>query len=447
MSKKDNFYLCNNCGNEFSRWSGQCPLCKEWNSLKELKITESANLKTKGEKSECVSAFSSVSSERFKTNIKEFDRVLGGGFFPDEFVLLTGDPGVGKSTLALQSAMSLSVQMPLIYFSGEESVSQVSDRVNRLNSKEKKLNLKIAAENSLENIIATIEQEDCKIVVIDSIQTISSATLPAVAGSLSQVRFCTETLMHFLKKKKIACLLIGHVNKSGDFAGPQTLAHLVDCVLFLEGDKYHQFRILRGQKNRFGSTAEIGIFEMIEAGLKEVENPSQSFLEGRLENAEGSVIIPTIEGTRPFLVELQALTSWTNFGYPKRTASGIDINRLALMIAVLQKHGKQKLENLYIFVNIVGGFKIAEHSADLGLLLAIASSKLKKNLDPATVVFGEVGLSGEIRRVPQTEKRLKEAEKLGFKQAIIPKGGKPEKSALKIIYLKSINEALNVLTK
>ena len=251
--------------------------------------------------------------------------------------------------------------------------------------------------------------------------------------------------MYYLKQKAIACILIGHVTKDGGFAGPQTLAHLVDCVLYLEGDKYHQFKVLRSKKNRFGSTSEVGIFEMKENGLQEIVNPSEAFLAGRLEQAEGSVVIPTMEGTRPFLIELQALCSWSHFGYPKRTASGIDLNRMHLMIAVLQKHGLQKLDNLDIFINVVGGFKLAEPAVDLGILMAIAASKQKKCLSSDTVVFGEVGLSGEIRAVNNVEKRLKEADRLGFKKVIMPPSPQVQ-SKLKLIFVKTIKEALEKIS-
>ncbi len=442
--------MCNNCGNDFPKWSGQCPLCKEWNTFKEIKIPNTPMKNKKGEISESKTLKDIESiNERIITKINEFDRVLGGGIVKDSFILLTGDPGVGKSTLALQVASLVSQEKNVMYFSGEESPSQIADRAKRILLGEGKKtnleNLKISSENSLENILTTLEKEKVELVVIDSIQTISSNSIPSISGSSSQVRFCTESLMYYLKKRGLACILIGHVTKGGDFAGPQTLAHLVDCVLYLEGDKYHQFRMLRGQKNRFGSTSEIGIFEMIENGLKEVKNPSEAFLEGRMENAEGSVIIPTIEGTRPFLIELQALTSWSNFGYPKRTASGIDLNRLNLMIAVLQKHGNQKLDSLDVFVNIVGGFKISEPAADLGLILAIASSKLKKNIPNDTIVLGEVGLSGEIRTVSHLEKRLKEAEKLGFKQAIIPNIKENIKTKIELKKVKTIGETLKLI--
>jgi DNA repair protein RadA/Sms len=512
--KQKTLYVCNSCGNEFSKWAGQCSACNEWNTLKEFKLSN-AELKVgkKGEQSKQFSLTDIALGEgttRVVSGIEEFDRVLGGGIVPDSFVLLTGDPGVGKSTLALQVAMQISNNKKVLYISGEESVSQVTSRARRIDSSsissgedsvipaeagthssfngtlrqaqgntpsvissdsreiplgekrdfsttpsptERKRtsvemtgkNIHFTSENNLENIFATLEKSDLDFVVIDSIQTIHSDTLPAVAGSASQVRFCAESLMQFIKNKGFACVLIGHVTKDGNLAGPQTLAHLVDTVLYLEGDKYHQFRMLRGQKNRFGSTSEIGVFEMQGEGLCEVKNPSAAFLEGRMDDAEGSVIIPLIEGTRPFLIELQALTAFTNFGYPKRTASGVDMNRLHLMLAVLQKHGNEKLDNTDVFVNVVGGFRISEPAADLGLLLAVASSKLKKSLKNTMVVLGEVGLSGEVRAVSHIERRLQEAEKMGFDSAIIPFIKKAPKTKLKLVMVKTVREALKQL--
>lgn len=469
MAKSKTIFLCQNCGNDFPKWAGQCPACGEWNTLKEMSVSDDEVKRKKSGSESILQSLTDVklSDDRILSNIGEFDRVLGGGIVPDAFVMLTGDPGVGKSTLALQVALAIAEHKNVMYFSGEESVTQIAGRAQRLLqtelrtqsselretkniSKQESLvipkSFALTSETSLENIFTTIEKRDVDFIVIDSIQTLTSDEIPGVAGSASQVKYCAEALMQFLKKKGIACLLIGHVTKSGEFSGPQTLAHLVDVVLYLEGDRYHQFRMLRGQKNRFGTTSEIGVFEMEGNGLKEVSNPSKAFLEGRLENAEGSVIIPIVEGTRPFLVELQALTSWTSFGYPKRTASGIDMNRLHLMLAVLQKHGNQKMESLDVFINVVGGCKIDEPAADLGLLMAIASSKLKKTLPNDLIIIGEVGLSGEIRSVSHLEKRLKEAEKMGFTQAIIPSSQKIE-SKIKLIPVKTIAAALKMLEK
>lgn len=452
--KDKTVYMCQSCGNEFPKWAGQCSACSEWNTLKEFSFSSSEITAKKQGKS--IQKFSiqdiqnNAEDSRIISGIHEFDRVIGGGIIPDSFILLTGDPGVGKSTLALQVAIKISKTKNVLYISGEESVNQVVSRVKRLEGEalmktESPYNIHFASENNLENIFVTLDTSKIDFVIIDSIQTIYSNTMPSVAGSSSQLRFCAEALMQYIKKRGFACLLIGHVTKDGNLAGPQTLAHLVDTVLYLEGDKYNVFRMLRGQKNRFGSTSEIGVFEMEGEGLKEVLNPSASFLEGRMANAEGSVIIPLIEGTRPFLVELQALSTKSNFGYPKRTASGVDINRLHLMLAVLQKHGNASLESMDVFVNVVGGYKISEPAADLGLILALASSKYKKPFTKNMFVCGEVGLSGEVRAVSHIEKRLQEAEKMGFTTAVIPYAKKKPQTKLRLFMIHTVKEALETL--
>ncbi len=436
-------FFCTNCGNEFSKWAWQCSACWEWNTIKEMKQSPLSSKKVKTKISETFDLNSvSVSKERLTTSIQEFDRVLWGWIVPDSLILLTWDPWVWKSTLALQVALEISQNKNVFYFSGEESINQISDRSKRLSKNAK--NFKIAAETSLENILVTLEKEEnIDFVVIDSIQTIYSTSITWVSGSPMQVKYCADALMTYMKKRGVACLVIGHVTKWWEFSWPQTLAHLVDCVLYLEGDRYHQFRMLRWQKNRFGSTSEIGVFEMFEEWLKEVLNPSESFLEWRKENASWSIIIPVIEGTRPFLIELQALTSWTSFGNPKRTASWVDLNRLHLMIAVLQKYSNQKMDSLDVFVNIVWWMKVNEPAADLGLLMAIFSSKTKTSIPNDMVVIGEVWLTWEIRNVSNLEKRLKEAEKLGFKQAIVPYFKWDISTKLKLKKVKDIVEVMN----
>ena len=433
--KLKTIYICSQCGAQSSKWSGQCLKCNAWNSLME----DVVNI---GKKEKTVTAVAAkptitikdvaVKKERLQTKISGFDRVVGGGFMTDSVVLLAGDPGIGKSTLTLQICGKMAeIGRKVLYFSGEESVGQISDRANRLNIKNpiNLLNL-----NSLEAILATIEAEKPGFVVVDSVQVMASEEIASQAGSISQVRYVTEQLMQVAKTQNIPILLIGHVNKEGNLAGPQVLTHLVDTVLFLEGDRFHQFRLLRTTKNRFGAVDEVGVFQMTESGLREVKNPSALFLEGRAENPIGSVIVPVLEGTRTFLVEVQALTSYTHFGYPKRTASGIDLNRLNIILAVLERYAKIKLDSTDVYVNVVGGLKLSEPAIDLAVAMAVASAKLQKPLPSELVVMGEVGLSGEVRQISQTEKRLKEAKKLGFKQILSAKEVKSVVAAVKELF-------------
>jgi len=417
--KLKTIYICSHCGAESSKWSGQCLKCNTWNSLIEDVIDTSPKkqaVKLAKPAKPTVTIQNIQKKERLITKISEFDRVVGGGFMTDSVVLLAGDPGIGKSTLTLQICNQIAgIGRKVLYFSGEESVDQIADRANRLKAKNP---ISVLNLNSLETILATIEAEKPGFVVVDSVQVMSSEDLTSQAGSISQVRYVTEQLMQVAKSQNIPILLIGHVNKEGNLAGPQVLTHLVDTVLFLEGDRFHQFRLLRTTKNRFGAVDEVGVFAMEEKGLIEVKNPSALFLEGRAENPIGSVIVPVLEGTRTFLVEVQALTSYTHFGYPKRTASGVDLNRLNIILAVLERYAKIKLDNTDVFVNVVGGLKLSEPAIDLAVAMAVASSKTKKPLPPDLAVMGEVGLSGEVRQISQAEKRLKEATKLGFKQIL-----------------------------
>ena len=432
--KLKTIYICSQCGIQTPKWGGQCLKCNAWNSL----VEDVVNV---GKKEKTVSAIAAKPTitikniqkkERLITKISEFDRVVGGGFMTDSVVLLAGDPGIGKSTLTLQICGKMAeIGRKVLYFSGEESVDQISDRANRLKIKSpiSLLNL-----NSLESILATIEAEKPGFVVVDSVQVMASEELASQAGSISQVRYVTEQLMQVAKSQNIPILLIGHVNKEGNLAGPQVLTHLVDTVLFLEGDRFHQFRLLRATKNRFGAVDEVGVFAMSEVGLTEVKNPSALFLEGRADQPIGSVIVPVLEGTRTFLVEVQALTSYTHFGYPKRTASGIDLNRLNIILAVLERYAKVKLDSSDVFVNVVGGLKLSEPAIDLAVAMAVASSKTKKPLPSDLAVMGEIGLSGEVRHVTQMEKRLKEAEKLGFKQIMSAKQVKSVAEAVKLVF-------------
>lgn len=444
--KLKTIYQCSNCTEIFTKWSGQCSGCNQWNTLVEDVIDADPKTSIKKDAPILKSVVSIdqilVKKKRIKTSISELDRVLGGGFMSDSLVLLAGNPGIGKSTLTLQLAEKISqLGKKVYYFSGEESSDQIMDRFNRLGLKS---SLHLFNAFHLESILSTIKSDQPDFIIIDSIQVISSENSNGQAGSISQVRYVAEQLMHLAKSKNIPVLLIGHVNKAGHLAGPQVLTHLVDTVLFLEGDNFQQFRMLRSTKNRFGAIDEVGVFQMAEKGLQEVKNPSELFLEGRAESPMGSVIFPALEGTRTFLIEIQALTSSTNFGYPKRTASGIDLNRLNIILAVLERFGKIKLDSSDVFVNVVGGFKIKDPAADLAIAMAIASSKLKKPLPEKLAVIGELGLSGEVRRVSQLDKRIKEVEKLGFEQMIIPKS-KIGKSGLDFAQVKTLVEVLRDL--
>jgi DNA repair protein RadA/Sms len=415
--KLKEIYICQNCNYETSKWTGKCPECESWNSFVEDIINvgkpEKNNIsKTpRSLKIEAKPIQSLISTkpqtEKITSGIEEFDRVMGDNIIKGSLTLLSGEPGIGKSTLTLQIANNIAKTQKVLIISGEESIEQIGLRAKRLNLKEK--NLHAINEFNLENILETIKKEKPGFVIIDSIQVISSLDIPSSAGSVNQIRYCTEQIMELAKTTSTPVMLIGHVTKDGTLAGPRVLEHLVDTVLHIEGDRFQQFRILRSAKNRFGSCSEVGIFEMTEKGMTEIKNPSAQFLEGRKENAIGSIITITIEGSRPILVEVQALVSTSPFGYPKRTANGFDLNRLQILIAVLEKYGRLNLSEL---------------AADLAVLIAIASSFLKKPLQKNTAVFGEVGLSGELRKVSHAEKRLKEGENLGFTDIISPKNFK-----------------------
>lgn len=423
-------YICKNCQYESQKWLGRCPECQEWDTFMEDVVNvgkpenEAKNPAGSIKRSLPVSKPLSLSEfsrpkMRLSTNMSELDLLLGGGIVEGSLALLSGEPGIGKSTLTLQICDKIAQQdKQVLYVSGEESAEQIAIRARRLGISSKNIN--IITESSLEHILSIIESQKPDLVVIDSIQVISSQELPGASGSVSQVKICAEAFMHAAKLLSRAILLIGHVTKEGTLAGPRTLEHLVDTVLYIEGDRYHNLRLLRSTKNRFGSTNEVAVFEMEEKGLREVTNPSELFLKGRALDAIGSCLTCTIEGTRPFIIEIQALTSLTNFGYPKRSSNGYDINRLQMIIAVLQEHAHLNLTNQDVFVNVVGGMRIEEPAADLAVALAIASAYRKRALDPSTIAIGEIGLSGEIRHVTQSDKREKEAKKLGFTQLITP---------------------------
>ena len=430
-------YVCQKCTYQSPKWIGKCPQCNGWNSFIEDVINvgkKDAISKTpRRVKSQSPTTLEirKDSQKKILTNIGEFDRVIGDGIVPGSMTLLSGEPGIGKSTLTLQIAANIAKDKSVLIISGEESVEQIASRAKRLNVNEK--NLKAVNEFNLETIIETIRKEKTEFVIIDSIQVISSVDLPSGAGSITQVRYCTEQIMELAKTTHTPIFLIGHVTKDGNLAGPRVLEHLVDTVLHIEGDRFHEFRMLRAAKNRFGSCSEVGIFEMTEKGMEEVKNPSEQFLEGRKESAIGSAITVAMEGTRPFLVEVQALVSTSPFGYPKRTANGFDLNRLQILIAVLEKYGKLNLQNQDVFVNVVGGIKLSEPAADFAVLLAITSSFLKKPIPSSSAIFGEVGLSGELRKISHSEKRIKESEKLGFDQIISANQYKEISEALKIL--------------
>lgn len=425
-------YICKKCTYESPKWVGKCPECEGWNSFYEDTINVGKKISPSPRRLNAATPLSLSGNfqipERISTGLSECDRVLGGGIMPGGIILLSGEPGIGKSTLTLQIAGNLAQEHEVLIVSGEESTGQISLRAKRLKINEEKL--KAVNEMYLENIIELIERARPVLAIIDSIQIMASADIPQAAGTITQIRYCTERLMEVAKTKNIAIMIIGHVTKDGTLAGPRVLEHLVDTVMHLEGDRYHQLRLLRAAKNRFGSSSEVGIFEMTELGLGEVKDPSKQLLEGRKENAIGSSITVTMEGTRPLLIEVQALTSLSPFGYPKRTANGFDLNRLQILIAVLEKHAKINLANQDVFVNIVGGVKLSEPAADLAVLMAIASSHLKKPLPQNCIIFGEVGLSGELRKVNQGENRNKEGKKLGFNQILSPEKFKEVKHAI-----------------
>ncbi len=419
--KLKNIYSCEKCGYQSQKWLGKCPNCDAWNSFYEDVIAKNDDRKAKG-LAESPVALTQISAnhERIKTGISELDRVLGGGLVEGNVILLSGEPGIGKSTLTLQITGRLADSLEsVLYISGEESHFQVGMRAQRLKILNE--NIKFIGETNFENIIETIEKEKPGLVIVDSIQVVYSNQIPALAGSINQVRLCTEMLVHFAKKTGTPVVIVGHVTKDGNLAGPRILEHLVDTVIFIEGERYQQFRIVRSLKNRFGSTNEVGVFEMTKDGLQEITNPSKIFIEGRKSGSIGSAITATIEGTRPFLIEVQALTNLTSFGYPKRTSSGFDVNRVQLLAAVIQKHLQIDLGNQDIYVNVVGGFKLNEPAMDLAIAMAIISSFTKKPLPPKTVYLGEIGLSGELRPVTQLEKRLQESEKMGFDTVVMAK--------------------------
>ncbi len=436
-------YICTSCGAATGSWSGKCLQCGEWNTLQEELSAETvARSVACGRALKPQSVGESVKNDqkRLVSGTSEIDNVFGGGIVAGSVNLLAGQPGIGKSTLLLQLAYAAASKVPVLYVSGEESAHQIGLRAKRLGTLRSELQL--STSNSADDIAATIASGDYKLVIVDSIQTISCAAVSSAAGSVSQITNSTRLLTLAAKQSNTALLLVGHVTKEGAIAGPKVLEHVVDVVLQLEGDRYGGFKVLRAVKNRFGSTNEAGIFEMVEAGLQPVANPSAALLAER-QASDGSVVLATLEGTRPVLVEVQALVNRTSYGYPKRTASGFDLNRLNLLVAMLERRTKLKLAEQDIYINIVGGIQIREPAADLAVCLAIGSAAKGLQLKQNAVVFGEVGLSGEIRHVPYAEKRLAEAKKLGFQGAIGPK----QRTGKKLTGLYGVNDVRGALNQ
>ena len=447
---KKSVFFCQNCGHEENKWLGQCPMCKEWNTFVEETVSVAKSNVVKLSKEAELVALNDIATDnedRIRTHMQELDRVLGGGIVPGSLVLVGGDPGIGKSTLLLQVCQRLcEEQKQVFYISGEESLKQIKLRANRMGTFKETLYL--LCETNLEVIRNVIEKRKPDIVVIDSIQTMYSEEVSSAPGSVSQVREATNVLMQLAKGLGISIFIVGHVTKEGTVAGPRVLEHMVDTVLYFEGDRHASYRILRGVKNRFGSTNEIGVFEMRQNGLVEVKNPSEFMLNGKPEHAAGSVVACSMEGTRPILIEIQALVCNSNFGVPRRTAAGTDYNRVNLLMAVLEKRLGLHLSNYDAYVNIAGGVKMNEPAIDLGIVMAIVSSYKNQAIDEKTIVFGEVGLSGEIRAVSMPEQRVAEAKKLGFETCIIPEVSKDMVKGvqgIKVIGVKNIGDAIQLL--
>lgn len=447
---KKSVFFCQNCGHEENKWLGQCPMCKQWNTFVEESVSVVKNNTVKQAREAEVVALKNVETtheDRILTKIKELDRVLGGGIVPGSLVLVGGDPGIGKSTLLLQVCQKLCEEKKrVLYISGEESLKQIKLRANRMGEFTEELLL--LCETNLEIIKNVIEKRKPEMVVIDSIQTMYSDEVASAPGSVSQVRESTNIVMQLAKGLGIPIFIVGHVTKEGTVAGPRVLEHMVDTVLYFEGDRHASYRILRGVKNRFGSTNEIGVFEMRQNGLVEVENPSEFMLSGRPENASGSVVACSMEGTRPILLEIQALVCNSNFGMPRRTAAGTDYNRVNLLMAVLEKRAGIHLSASDAYVNIAGGIKMNEPAIDLGIVMALVSSYKNRPVDEKTIVFGEVGLSGEVRAVNMPEQRVAEAKKLGFETCIMPKVSMStvkEVNGIRIVGVSTIIDAIQLI--
>ncbi|WP_100400572.1 DNA repair protein RadA [Bacillus sp. FJAT-44742] len=459
MAKIKTKFICQECGYESSKWMGRCPGCQNWNTMvEEIEDKKKQGASRTGlgsgtdgkrQKAQSITKISGEREARINTSIMELNRVLGGGIVPGSLVLVGGDPGIGKSTLLLQMSAILAARgHKVLYISGEESVKQTKLRADRLTIQADKLF--VLAETDMEYIERAIDEVEPDMVVIDSIQTIHQAEITSAPGSVSQVRETTSSFMRIAKTRGIAVFIVGHVTKQGSIAGPKLLEHMVDSVLYFEGERHHTYRILRAVKNRFGSTNEIGIFEMKEHGLVEVKNPSEIFLEERSKGVAGSIVAASMEGTRPVLVELQALVSPSSYANPKRTATGVDHNRVSLLMAVLEKRVGLLLQNQDAFLNVAGGVKLDEPAVDLAIAICVASSFRDQVTSPTDVVMGEVGLTGEIRRVSRIEQRVGEAAKLGFKRAIIPQknmGGWTVPEGIEVVGVSTLEEAIQVTSE
>lgn len=449
MAKKTLFF-CKECGYETSKWQGQCPGCRAWNSLVEAPTAKSGvslnDGKSRGTRPVTLSGIDLRSEERVSVGMEEFDRVLGGGVVGGSLILIGGDPGIGKSTILLQVCKNLSdAGHSVIYVSGEESERQIALRAERIGNFTD--DFRLYCETNLGDILTTLEHERPEFLIIDSIQTMVNPNISGIAGSISQVKESTAVLLNFCKTTGTSVMIIGHVTKEGTVAGPRLLEHMVDTVLYIEGERFDSYRILRGVKNRFGATNEIGVFEMTSKGLKEVKNPSEMMLTGRLPDAPGSIVACVMEGTRPILIEIQALVSPSGFGTPRRTAVGVDYNRVNLLIAVIEKRLNIPLSSQDAYVNVVGGMKVSEPSLDLPIILALLSSWYNKAFGTRVVSFGEVGLGGEVRAVPNALQRIQESKKIGFTSVILPAGNAERIKNVEGVRLTGIREIHQLLNQ
>lgn len=447
-AKEKSVFFCQECGYESAKWLGKCPGCGQWNTFVEELVSKQKKDSSRTTPSVEAVALHEISYDdmlRIDTGIQELNRVLGGGMVPGALMLLAGDPGIGKSTLTMQLCGAIKTEASVLYVSGEESRQQLKMRAQRLDVKNE--NLMILTENNLEAIEAQIQKIKPKLVILDSIQTVYLPEITSAPGSVSQLRECTGRIMQWAKGMEISVIVVGHVTKDGSVAGPRVLEHMVDTVLFFEGERHNQFRILRALKNRFGSTNEIGVFEMQEKGLLEISNPSEIFLSERPRDAVGSVVVPCMEGSRPVLVELQALVASSPYGQPRRMTNGADYNRTAMLLAVLEKKMRLPLGNQDIFLNVVGGLKIDEPAIDLGIIVALVSSMQNRPIIDDVIILGEVGLTGEVRTISFLEKRLIEAEKMGFRMAVVPEANlkRNQQYPIEVRGVSHVSEALRII--